>query len=58
MKPDASTRRSLVAVLGSTLALLVGSKVASGQGWPAETGGRENYLQGARGEHDTEQPHC
>ena len=32
MKPDASTRRSLVAALGSTLALLVGSKVASGQG--------------------------
>jgi hypothetical protein len=28
MKPDASTRRLLVAALGSTLALLVGSKVA------------------------------
>ena len=46
MKPDASTRRSLVAALGSTLALLVGSKVASGQG-------RITRFQPARHDKDT-----
>jgi hypothetical protein len=46
VKPDASTRRSLVAALGSTLALLVGSKVASGEG-------RITRFQPARHDKDT-----